>query len=469
MDNTLTQNPDVWGSYVTYGTRMGTTSPLADVDPQNRNQVLRRGSYLEAYGRGMYQSPYFTYRIRPGRNPFADYGTIPDVAAFDHGTPAGTLLSLLGAQLSATHAAAVFVSIKSPTSEIPMSSLGKLGYLQLDVPRSVSFSCIEAPNVDVTIKVNIYGSDFYGELKMYQASFLVSSAIHADLKTNATPIFDIPTSFYQIHAIKLVSFSAPITAGQFTINTGFNFGLPYRLDQYSHIIKYSQNDVQLSVNANAGIGAAQLLIEGSYSDPVNYLDVLTALPDVRSWQLGTPGPIPIGVDEVAGTPKYFQPGVVWGNYEFVDNDIPGSFKANNFYMATQTAYSPDNRGVVRPNLNARWTNHYDGSPGELLWDQNVLINFEPGSIMTVHYYVAGADFYQEQVKNIRKQWYSSQPGSYFNQIPDNSSIFQKLGYQDYASYDPTSNATKAASDPTSICDPADIRALKGPRPYYEAP
>ena len=192
---------------------------------------------------------------------------------------------------------------------------------------------------------------------------------------------------------------------------------------------------------------------------------------ILPWQTGSPGLIPAGLENPNGNYKYLQPGIIWGNYELLDDEMMGSFQGNNFYMATQTAYSPDNRGVIRPNLNAKWTNHYDAPAGfgNLTYDQNVFINFNPGAMMTVHYYVAGADFYQEQVKNIRKQWYSSQPGSYFSQISNNSSIFEKLGYQDYASYDPTDDTTKAASDPTSICDPADIRALKGPRPYYEAP
>lgn len=467
MDNTLTQNPDVWGSYVTYGTRMGTTSPLADVDPQNRTQILRRGSYLEAYGRGMYQSPYFTYRIRPGRNPFANYGATPDVASFNFGTPAGTLLSLTGAQPTATHAAAVFVPIKSPTAQIPVSSTGKLGYLQLDVPRSVSFSCTTKPNVDVTIKVNIYGTDFYGEFKMYQASFYVPTAIKAATLTNATPFFDIPTSFYQIHAVKFVSFSTPITTGAFQINTGFNFGLPYRLDQAAHILAYSQTDVKLDYLEVPSDGLPYQWIEGS--DTIPPWNLGTTPNDILQWQTGIPGIIPAGLTNPDGDYKQLQPGIIWGNYSFENDTIMGSLQSNNFYMATQTAYSPDNRGVIRPNMNVTWTNHYGSDLGNLVYNADQFINFNPGAMMTVHYYVAGADFYQEQVKNIRKQWYSSQPGSYFSQIPNNSSIFQKLGYQDYASYDPTSDTTKADSDPTSICDPADIQALKGPRPYYEAP
>lgn len=394
-------DPSKWGSYISLGTRVGIQSPpvtnaVFQTGSVTYTQPKRRGSYLDQWGPGALQSAICTYRICPGQNQSPSNN--PDVAFVQNISQMNPnqLLTLTG---STEKFCASFL--------VTDTSANASSFLQFDYPRSISvWASGGAATLDVNLVFNIYGSDWYGESKTYQMT-LPSG-------TYENQITDIPTAFYKINAIKNVTPTDSESVDAIAFSTGFNFGLPYRLDQEAHVLGYSQSDEALSQTGSSP-NFVWSNIEASYFYPNHY-------------------------DSSSGLIIPFQLGVLFSG-------TPGTT-----YTAPQSITSGDNRGFFRPNMITDWV---DGIPGGTVQKGS---NFILGSIATLTYYVAGADWMTNQIKDVRSLWYTY-PGQNADNPPISVLGFQLFGEQPDGN-EPFQNM---------IPDPNDISALKGACPYYEAP
>ena len=412
-----------WGTSASLGYRMGVPAPdtAAGYFNQDVTQTPYTGnniplsSYYDQFGAGMFQSPLFTYCIRPGRTTYSDfYPVVVDIASSRTLTLADIAdntivpLTLLGSQL--TNCAAVKVTTGANSS-----------FLQLDVPRSVAiYGDLLASSSDTDLYVWIYGTDFYGLPKTYMAALSLNPEAPSGL------LMDTPTCFYTITGIQIGSTNFSDMSGTVDIVTGFNFGLPYRLDQMAHVIGYSQGDAVLS-----GISPNNNNVEASYLYPNGYVVTSTpppALGSVIPWGLALP------VEAVIATTTA--------------DSVTTGLQIGTPYLSPQGLITADTRGFVHPTLYSDWS---QANPvGATLV---AAANFPAGATLTMTYYVAGADMFQQQMNVTRGLWYALPGQSSTTEEPPVS----RLGYQQFAAFD------------GGIPDPTTVLALKGAIPYYEPP
>ena len=426
--NLIPGDSAAWGTSLPLGSRMGVAAPdnapqyyLDDhtSDPYYGNNVSL-GSYYDKWGVGMFRSPLFTHRIRPGRTTYAisnGYPT-PDISSISnpHNHQSNTVYPL-----------PLYGSTTPNCAAVKLYN-GTTPYLQFDVPRSISVwgNALLTGGDTVNIRLWIYGTDFYGMPKTYMAYIPFESN---DAVTGL--LYETPSCFYTVNYLQ-IAFDGDTQEidGEIDIVTGFNFGLPYLLAQIPHVIGYSQGDEVLS-----GTPAPYYNEESSFYYPLGFVVDTSGPPPavgaITPWFIGSPvADVPVTV-----TTNIIQTGIVTGSD----------------YTTPQNLKSPDNRGYIHPNNVSDWS-----TSNPLTGSIVTTGNFPAGATLTTTYYVQGADMFQQQVNVMRGLWYGY-PGQGGLNPP-----IANLGYQ----VPPT---VGVATTYGGVLDPMNIYALKGAVPYYELP
>lgn len=466
--NITPPNPDLWGTHVTNGYRVGTPAPSQNgfVPGQNNSVLLQNSAMgkLDQYGAGVFTSPIFTYRIRPGQcsNPQNN----PDIynnggASTYPSSPENLPLTGSGSQ---------------PNAACAKILLNGQSALQFDVPRGISFNLydVQGPvNTPATVVFNVYGLDFYLRPKTYQWTFTIPANASDQLALHPTIPFVYTTTqmFYVVTGVQFVSSTDTVSIVSYTLTTANRFGLPYRLDQAAHMIQYSQTDTtdstlidgtnQMSSNTIAYNVETSLNWPQAYlrpTAPANHTDVQTVFENTA---------IPTTSFMIGSATTPFDGGILH------DGTLPIQCGAN--YRNPQSISSNDPLGYFTPNTSVSkpFTFNTSGAANILGYYTGT---FWPGSTMTFTYYVAGADFYSAQMKAMQSWW--ANYGS-------DTTPLANLGYREYYNSGGTGafggnnrGGTGQPLEPpfqtgnkvpyiNGIPDPYDVMSSKGATPYYE--
>jgi len=348
MANVTTQptpNADVWGTSVTQGFRIG---PSAE-DEGSRPTGSATGSIryeLDQWGPGVYTGGLFTYRILP-------FGILEDVTSVspnffgrDNIVPqftwtAGSLPKYLPLGTSN-------LGSPRPTTLLTVNAKPKM---VLDYPRTINL--YSDSSQAATLNVNVYGSDIYGQKMMETIQLVGTGAATGDVI-----IATGNKAFAQVDYVYFAGITGgtAVTATTFCVGVSNVFGLPYSINQSAHMIAYSQSDIALDALTIAGWQ------EGSFAYP------------------------------------YTNASGVLGDPYLICN--PQALTASDPSTA-QNAGSADVRGTVYPQTKFAWTTPVgSGDPYNFDGPVTSATNgnwFTDTPYVTLTYYIAGADMYQNQI------------------------------------------------------------------------
>ena len=357
--------PNVWGSSITQGIRIGQSAAQEGVTPNPNEDGLTNSPIinqprlqLDQWGPGVYTGGIFTYRIMPTpikKSP----GPTPAAAQQDNIVPVflldesdfGTYRELISYDLT-PRATQQFVG----NPEMP----GGPNRIAFDFPRCVSIYCDENQAAVFTMKV--YGWDLYGQNMVEQIPFGGTNLISTGNK-----------AFAGVYCVYIVGkLYGDFTSGLYcAVGTSNVFGLPFCLSQACHMLAYSQGDGGLqTLSSDIWPGWS----EGSGGYPINAGSVL--------------------VDGVDPT----DPQIVYSTFQTAVPSLVVGADA----VSSQVS-SLDVRGIFQPSDDYLWGSYYDDAPVDNPYDfANVNTdegNAEPWSgssfpWLTFTYYIAGADMYQ---------------------------------------------------------------------------
>ena len=367
--------PDLWGTYVSQGLRVGPSSREEGLGlpTLNQNEVYSpsqiqaaeaRMVALDQWGPGAYTGGLFTYRILP--TPVNELTTSSPTALGQ-----ANIVSQFNLAANSFNTPLSLSGTLAPTSQVATQRYVSNGVtaLQIDYPRTVAIYQDAAQTAAYNVKV--YGTDFYGQLMM--ETIPVAAA--------ATLVFG-KKAFWKISAVYLTDLVNAIAAAKYlAIGTSNIFGLPYSLNQICHTLYYSQGDRQLEALATQG---NQGYREGSANFPANMQGALTDFLNIP-YQVASPRAI-VGQD-----------------------------------FSTATATTGDVRGTVWPRSNYQWTTgpavNSTTTPGVISFSgiaANASVNQWTGAnnpYITLTYYMAGADMFQNQMLGIQNAVAASWGGS----------------------------------------------------------
>jgi hypothetical protein len=361
QNSTPSPLPDLWGTSISQGLRVGPSAynqgcPLPVLaanlrysdsqiqDAENRRQAL------DQWGPGIYTGGLFTYRILPTAFPITTASVAP--------TALGRANIVYSENLVGR--AFEFLPLASlpgaPRATQLVTRVDGSTVLVLDYPRTVNI--YSDASQTCSYEFNIYGTDMYGQ-KMMETITYVNAAPGA-----AGDVYYVTgkKAFSQITAVYFVGESGGELPGlPISIGTSNVFGLPFALNQACHVIGYSQGDVKLQALSMNDYK------EGSFTVPIAQFTATTLQPYLN-----------------AG------PGLIRGG--LADPLVPS------------TATTRDVRGVFAPYQALGWTNvTYSQAAGFTITGPDVATTtgwtggagFQ--SLLTITYYVAGADMYQNQI------------------------------------------------------------------------
>ena len=389
--------PSIQGNYFSQGLTVGPKSPPTTT---LSNAVALR----DTWGEGMQTGQAFTYRILPYAATYVTQPTSGNSQGFGGNIPTTTDQSIVAKIANVVTAITSFpypLSLSGSTATprgatkymlhrnngfglVPSLIAGQtnssIPALQLDYPRCLAVTTvIEATAAPwdggpFTMTVNIYGYDYYGQPMMETITSVNDGP--TGLNVTGAKVTNTLKAFYGVTAayVTSVSTGTPPTVGavvfQFLIGVSNVFGLPYSLNQASHLIGYSQGSAIVETegpfvnNASGGGGD-----EGSWIFPTN--QAVTGFP-------GQPA---------TNNAAVALPGGSLGPYlTATPSQISCSFIPTLVFQ-NSTAISRDVRGLISPQDAVSITSVHDYTP-----------LFNPGDwskstnpYMSATYYVAGGD------------------------------------------------------------------------------
>lgn len=369
--------PDLWGTYVSQGFRVGPSAMAEGIDlPElsngNRYSPLAiqeaedRLQGLDQWGPGVYTGGIFTYRILPtaalesmAAQPNATRGQANVVSQFNLTSGLNnTSLPLSGDPIPTTAPFnfASFLSTKNGTSR-----------LVFDYPRCIAVT--QQTGQTATYNIEVYGEDIYGQKMMESIPCGNTSATGQTFGNKA---------FAYVDKVLLTGLTGTVAAGVYVaVGTSNKFGLPFALSEACHMLAYSQGDVQMQDVDVASYN------EVSAFYPINFADIGTAeYDDYTPANAGTANPIVKNFDILpyqAGTP----------------------FQLYGASTIDATSTTRDVRGTVWPQSQYTWgaVNGVQTFGSGFIQDTNTA-QWCTSTIpfVTITYYIAGADMYQNQVE-----------------------------------------------------------------------
>lgn len=388
--------PSIQGNYFSQGLTVGPKSPPTTT---LSNAVALR----DTWGEGMQTGQAFTYRILPYAATYVTQPTSGNSQGFGGNIPTTTDQSIVAkinnvvtAMTSFPYPLPLSGSIATPRGAtkymlhrnngfglVPSLTAGttnsSIPALQLDYPRCLAVTTvIEATAAPwdggpLTMTVNIYGYDYYGQPMMETVTNLNLGP--TGLNFTGAKVTNTQKAFYGVTAayVTSVSTGTPPTVGavlfQFLIGVSNVFGLPYSLNQSAHLIGYSQGsaivETQPVFSNNEAHGGGD---EGSWIFPTNQGGTFPGQPATNNVAV----PVPAGAlgAYLTSTPS----------------QITCSFNPT-LVDSNSTAITRDVRGVIGPQDAVSITD-----------ETNHTLIFSPGDwsnatnpYMTATYYVAGGD------------------------------------------------------------------------------
>lgn len=352
-----TSTSDIWGTSVTQGFRIGPSAENEGAYPAGEYAPTSAIRYqLDQWGPGVYTGGLFTYRILPAPvDSITIATTTPGHSNRDNVVAQFAMSTTLLEQSLPLSGA---VTSPRATQKITVNGVDKLIF---DYPRTINLYTDNAQTA--TIGVQVYGSDLYG-----QPMTEVITIVGPGTTTGSVTIQPGLKAFAQVDAVYIASQDGAVTTNNFAIGTSNTFGLPFRLDQACHVVAYSQGDLALQ---DLSVGYT----EASWSWPQTF------------------GLIQ---DTPAGTITPYQ--------------ISGPAQLNAGDSTTATATTGDVRGTVYPDITSQWTDVQAPTTsnagffeiivtGPLISSPTPTNNWINADFpyITVTYYVAGADMYQNQI------------------------------------------------------------------------
>lgn len=388
--------PSIQGNYFSQGLTVGPKSPPTTT---LSNAVALR----DTWGEGMQTGQAFTYRILPYAATYVTQPTSGNSQGFGGNIPPTTdqsivakinnvvtamtsfpyPLTLSGSTATPRGATKYMLHRNNGFGLVPSLIAGQTNSsvpaLQLDYPRCLAVTTVTDATVapwdggPLTMTVNIYGYDYYGQPMMET----VTALNHGPTGLNVTgaQVTNTSKAFYGVTAayVTSVNTGTPPTSGavqfQFLIGVANVFGLPYSLNQAAHLIGYSQGSAIVETEGvfvnNLPHGGGD---EGSYIFPTSQGGTFPGQPATNNPAVALP----------AGALRVYQ--------SATPSQITCSFIPT-FPEPNSTAITRDVRGLIAPLDSITITD-----------PSNYILIFNPGdwsnstnSYMSATYYVAGGD------------------------------------------------------------------------------
>lgn len=369
--------PDLWGTYVSQGFRVGPSAMAEGIDlpelsngnrysPAAIQEAEDRLQGLDQWGPGVYTGGIFTYRILPTAAlesltaaPNATRGQANVVSQFNLTSGLNnTSLPLSGDPIPTTAPFnfASFLCTKNGTSR-----------LVFDYPRCISVT--QQIGQTATYSIEVYGEDIYGQKMMESISCG---------NTVAGTFYAVGNkAFAYVDKVLLTGLTGTVAAGVYVaVGTSNKFGLPFVLNQACHVLAYSQGDVQM-----------QAVNEASYNEvsaffPINFADI-----DATEYGDYTPA---------AGNAN-----PIVRNFDILPYQAGMPYQLYGASTIDATATTKDVRGTVWPQSQFTWGSvtsvqlfgaGFVQDPNTAQWCTATI------PFVTMTYYIAGADMYQNQVE-----------------------------------------------------------------------
>jgi hypothetical protein len=396
------EDPQDIGNYFPSGLCIGPDTSNSGLGfPGGSTPVTLADALSWGYGSGMLIGPQCTYRINPvSPDPLDIVGASEFVSL---AISPGTIIPLQG-------------TVATPRATQILYNRAGTKSIQLDYPRSIQISLdvnTTAPVTGSVLTLKFRGYDVWGRKVTTQATVTVP-----DASATGVASVDTPSALFRLTEIETVSGSIGNVgaAPTFSIGSGNNFGLPYKMTDLGHMQNYSQWWVP-----PAGQTGSYAMYWTEMNNLIPYATDAGAGPPatISPWQTSYPSVLNTGVNQ---------------HNSFINPSTPWDL----------TAETGDVRGVFSPNI----TIAYD-SAGALGADNS----FAYQGPMTISYYVPGADVFPWKYSQMMNQLQQSAVAS--NAV--SATGWNGFGYNLYGNY---------LSDPNNSCEPT-LDLLIGPVPFSD--